>query len=254
MNKYYMEGSEQVLKEVQSTPEGLTTAEAEARLARVGKNKLKEAEKESLGRKFLNSIADPMIIMLIAAAAIQAVVTVLESAGKPSFGDFADVVVILVVVIINTIMSLVQESKAEAAMDALMQMTAATSKVLRDGKQVVLKSEDIVVGDVVVLEAGDAVPADCRILESYSMKAEEAALTGESVPVPKVIDIMMLKDGKEGIPLGDRKNMLYSGSTVVYGRGSAVVTATGMDTEMGKIAEVLSEAEKEQTPMQKKMA
>ncbi|MBR2098841.1 MAG: HAD-IC family P-type ATPase, partial [Firmicutes bacterium] len=254
MNKYYMEGSEQVLKEVQSTPEGLTTAEAEARLARDGKNKLKEAEKESLGRKFLNSIADPMIIMLIAAAAIQAVVTVLESAGKPTFGDFADVVVILVVVIINTIMSLVQESKAEAAMDALMQMTAATSKVLRDGKQVVLKSEDIVVGDVVVLEAGDAVPADCRILESYSMKAEEAALTGESVPVSKVIDVMMLKDGKEDIPLGDRKNMLYSGSTVVYGRGSAVVTATGMDTEMGKIAEVLSEAEKEQTPMQKKMA
>ena len=112
MNKYYMEGSEQVLKEVQSTPEGLTAAEAEARLARDGKNKLKEAEKEILGRKFLNSIADPMIIMLIAAAAIQAVVTVLESAGKPSFGDFADVVVILVVVIINTIMSLVQESKA----------------------------------------------------------------------------------------------------------------------------------------------
>ena len=195
-----------------------------------------------------------MIIMLIAAAAIQAVVTVLESAGKPSFGDFADVVVILIVVIINTNMSLVQESKAEAAMEALMQMTAATSKVLRDGKQVVLKSEDIVVGDVVVFEAGDAVPADCRILESYSMKAEEAALTGESVPVSKVIDIMMLKEGREDIPLGDRKNMLYSGSTVVYGRGSAVVTATGMDTEMGKIAEVLSEAEKEQTPMQKKMA
>ena len=254
MNKYYMEGSEQVLKEVQSTPEGLTAAEAEARLARDGKNKLKEAEKESLGRKFLNSIADPMIIMLIAAAAIQAVVTVLESAGKPTFGDFADVVVILVVVIINTIMSLVQESKAEAAMDALMQMTAATSKVLRDGKQVVLKSEDIVVGDVVVLEAGDAVPADCRILESYSMKAEEAALTGESVPVSKVIDVMMLKEGKEDIPLGDRKNMLYSGSTVVYGRGTAVVTATGMDTEMGKIAEALTEAEKEQTPLQKKMA
>ena len=254
MNKYYLEGWEEVLREVQSTPEGLTTAEAEARLARDGKNKLKEAEKESLGRKFLNSIADPMIIMLIAAAAIQAVVTVLESAGKPTFGDFADVVVILVVVIINTIMSLVQESKAEAAMEALMQLTAATSKVMRDGKQVVLKSEDIVVGDVVIFEAGDAVPADCRILESYSMKAEEAALTGESVPVSKVIDVMMLKEGREDVPLGDRKNMLYSGSTVVYGRGSAVVTSVGMDTEMGKIAAVLQEAEKEQTPMQKKMA
>ena len=254
MNKYYMEGWEEVLQEVQSSPEGLSNEEAAARLEKNGKNKLKEAEKESLARKFINSLADPMIIMLIAAAAIQAVVTVLESAGKPSFGDFADVVVILVVVVINTIMSLVQESKAEAAMEALMQMTAATSKVLRDGKQTVLKSEDIVVGDVVVFEAGDAVPADCRILESYSMKAEEAALTGESVPVSKVIDVMMLKEGKEDIPLGDRKNMLYSGSTVVYGRGTAVVTATGMDTEMGKIAEALTEAEKEQTPLQKKMA
>ena len=254
MNKYYMEGWEEVLQEVQSSPEGLSNEEAAARLEKNGKNKLKEAEKESLARKFINSLADPMIIMLIVAAAIQAVVTVLESAGKPSFGDFADVVVILVVVVINTIMSLVQESKAEAAMEALMQMTAATSKVLRDGKQTVLKSEDIVVGDVVVFEAGDAVPADCRILESYSMKAEEAALTGESVPVSKVIDVMMLKEGKEDIPLGDRKNMLYSGSTVVYGRGTAVVTATGMDTEMGKIAEALTEAEKEQTPLQKKMA
>ena len=254
MNKYYMEGWEEVLQEVQSSPEGLSNEEAAARLEKNGKNKLKEAEKGSLARKFINSLADPMIIMLIVAAAIQAVVTVLESAGKPSFGDFADVVVILVVVVINTIMSLVQESKAEAAMEALMQMTAATSKVLRDGKQTVLKSEDIVVGDVVVFEAGDAVPADCRILESYSMKAEEAALTGESVPVSKVIDVMMLKEGKEDIPLGDRKNMLYSGSTVVYGRGTAVVTATGMDTEMGKIAEALTEAEKEQTPLQKKMA
>ena len=254
MNRYYMEGSQEVLQELESSPQGLSSAEAEARLAKNGKNKLKEAEKESLGRKFVNSLADPMIIMLIVAAAIQAVVTVVESSGVPTLGDFADVIVILVVVVINTIMSLVQESKAEAAMDALMQMTAATSKVLRDGKQVVLKSEDIVVGDVVVFEAGDAVPADCRILESYSLKAEEAALTGESVPVSKVIDIMMLKEGREDVALGDRKNMLYSGSTVVYGRGSAVVTATGMDTEMGKIAEALTQAEKEQTPLQKKMA
>ena len=251
--KYYCEEKEAVLNEFRTTENGLAQAEAERRIAENGRNKLKEAEKESLAKKFLNSLADPMIIMLIAAAAIQAVVTVLQTGGDFDLGDFADVLVILVVVIINTIMSLVQESKAEAAMDALMQMTAATSKVLRDGKVVVIKSEDIAVGDVVVFEAGDAVPADCRILESHSLKAEEAALTGESVPVTKVIDVLYCRDSAD-VPLGDRKNMLYSGSTIVYGRGKAVVTSVGMDTEMGKIAEALNQAEKEQTPLQKKMA
>ena len=251
--KYYCEEKEAVLNEFRTTENGLAQAEAERRIAENGRNKLKEAEKESLAKKFLNSLADPMIIMLIAAAAVQAAVTVLQTGGDFDLGDFADVLVILVVVIINTIMSLVQESKAEAAMDALMQMTAATSKVLRDGKVVVIKSEDIAVGDVVVFEAGDAVPADCRILESHSLKAEEAALTGESVPVTKVIDVLYCRDSAD-VPLGDRKNMLYSGSTIVYGRGKAVVTAVGMDTEMGKIAEALNQAEKEQTPLQKKMA
>ena len=251
--KYYCEEKEAVLNEFRTTENGLAQAEAERRIAENGRNKLKEAEKESLAKKFLNSLADPMIIMLIAAAAIQAVVTVLQTGGDFDLGDFADVLVILVVVIINTIMSLVQESKAEAAMDALMQMTAATSKVLRDGKVVVIKSEDIAVGDVVVFEAGDAVPADCRILEAHSLKAEEVALTGESVPVTKVIDVLYCRDSAD-VPLGDRKNMLYSGSTIVYGRGKAVVTAVGMDTEMGKIAEALNQAEKEQTPLQKKMA
>ena len=251
--KYYCEEKEAVLNEFRTTENGLTQTEAERRIGENGRNKLKEAEKESLAKKFLNSLADPMIIMLIVAAAIQAVVTVLQTGGDFDLGDFADVLVILVVVIINTIMSLVQESKAEAAMDALMQMTAATSKVLRDGKVVVIKSEDITVGDVVVFEAGDAVPADCRILEAHSLKAEEAALTGESVPVTKVIDVLYCRDSAD-VPLGDRKNMLYSGSTIVYGRGKAVVTAVGMDTEMGKIAEALNQAEKEQTPLQKKMA
>ena len=252
--KFYLENVEEVFKQVKSSAEGLTSAEAEKRLAENGKNKLKEAEKESLFSKFIHSLADPMIIMLLVAALIQAVVAVVEAGGKPTLTDFADVLVILIVVVINTIMSLVQESKAEAAMDALMQMTAATSKVLRDGEVVVIKSEDIAVGDVVLLEAGDAVPADCRILESYSMKVEEAALTGESVPVTKIIDVLMCRDSNGDVPLGDRKNMLYSGSTVVYGRGKAVVTGIGMDTEMGKIADALSEAEKEQTPLQKKMA
>ena len=176
--KYYLENAKEVLSQTQSSEKGLSSAEAAKRLEKNGKNKLKEAEKESLFRKFVNSLADPMIIMLLVAAAIQGVVAVIEAGGKPTVREFADVFVILVVVIINTIMGLVQESKAEAAMDALMQMTAATSKVLRDGEVVVLKSEDVVIGDIVLFEAGDAVPADCRILESHSMKVEEAALTG----------------------------------------------------------------------------
>ena len=251
--KHYLEEAKDVLADLKTTENGLTSAEAEKRLAENGKNKLKEAEKETLFKKFIGSLADPMIIMLIVAAAIQGVVAVIEAKGQPTLGDFADVLVILVVVIINTVMSLVQESKSEAAMEALMQMTAATSKVLRDGEIAVIKSEDIVVGDVVVLEAGDAVPADCRILESHSIKAEEAALTGESVPVSKIIDVLMCNDTNADVALGDRKNMLYSGSTIVYGRGKAVVTGTGMDTEMGKIADALSQAEQEETPLQKKM-
>ena len=252
--KFYLEDVKTVLREVRSDENGLTSAEAEKRLAANGKNKLKEPEKDGLFKKIVSALADPMIIMLLIAALIQAVVAVIEAGGKPKLTDFADVLIILVVVIINTVMSLVQESKAEAAMEALMQMTAATSHVIRDGKIVTIKSEDIVVGDVVVLEAGDAVPADCRILESYSMKLEEAALTGESVPVTKLIDTLMLKKGREDVDLGDRNNMVYSGSTVVYGRGKAVVTGTGMDTEMGKIADALSQAEDEQTPLQIKMA
>ncbi len=252
--KVYLEDSEAVLKELGTSAEGLSSEEAAKRLEANGKNKLKEAEKEPLIKKFFKSLADPMIMMLIAAAAIQAVITVLEAHGSFKISDFADVLVILVVVIINTVMSLIQESKSEQAMEALMQMTAATSKIMRDGKVTVIKSEDVVVGDVVVLEAGDAVPADCRILESHSLKAEEAALTGESVPVSKIVDVLMCRDGQEDVALGDRKNMLYSGSTVVYGRGTAVVTDVGMSTEMGKIADALSEAEQEQTPLQKKMA
>ena len=255
--KHYLEPLEKVYTETGSGENGLSSAEAAKRLEANGKNKLKEAEKESLFKKLIGALADPMIIMLLVAALIQAVVAV---AGPISKGEaielkeFADVLIILVVVIINTIMSLVQESKAEAAMEALMQMTAATSHVLRDGKVVTVKSEDLVVGDVLVFEAGDAVPADCRIIESHSMKVEEAALTGESVPVTKIVDVLMCLDPKADIALGDRKNMMYNGSTVVYGRGKAIVVACGMDTEMGKIADALSAAEKEQTPLQIKMA
>ncbi len=253
MEKYYLEDAQEVLKKLDSSEMGLTSKEAKKRLEKNGKNKLKEGEKETLFQKFVNSISDPMIIMLLGAAALQAAVNALQMKDGFKLSEFADVIIILIVVIINTIMSLVQESKAEGAMSALMQMTASTSKVLRDNKISVVKSEDICVGDVIVFEAGDTVPADCRMIESQSLKAEEAALTGESVPVNKLIDILNLQEGKEDITLGDRKNMLYNGSTIVYGRGKAVVTACGMDTEVGKIADALNNATKELTPLQKKM-
>ena len=246
--KEYLKSTEEVLKDLQSNSNGLTTKEASKRLETNGYNKLKEPPKDGIIKKFFKSLMDPMIIMLLAAAAISGVTAIMS-------GDsLTDVVIILFVVIVNTILGMVQESKAEHAIDSLMEMTKATSKVIRDGTIQNIKSEDLVVGDVIVLEAGDAIPADCRILEAFSMKVEEAALTGESVPVTKIMDIINLKENTLDIPLGDRTNMLYSGSTLSYGRGKAVVVATGMDTEMGKIADALQKAEEGKTPLQKKMA
>ena len=244
--KFYTDEKGAVLQEVASTERGLAAAEAEKRLEANGKNKLKAAKKDSLIKRFFMQMADPMILILLAAAAISAVTSVYEGEAP------TDVFIILFVVIVNAVLGVYQESKAEKAIEALQEMSAATSKVLRDGEVVQIKSEDLVVGDVVLLEAGDAVPADGRLLESASLKIEEAALTGESVPVNKFIDIIHLRDGAE-VPLGDRKNMVYMGSTVVYGRGSFVVTATGMDTEMGKIADALANAAEGQTPLQIKL-
>ncbi len=247
--KFYTETTEETLKAVNSSENGLSSAEAEKRLEENGKNKLKEAKKDSLIKRFLKQLADPMIIILLVAAAISAVTAVIEG-GE----GFVDVFIILFVVIMNAVLGVYQESKAEKAIEALQEMSAATSKVLRDGKVTVVKSEDLVVGDVVLLEAGDAVPADGRIIENASMKIEEAALTGESVPVNKFIEIINLADESKDVPLGDRKNMVYMGSTVVYGRGAFVVTATGMETEMGKIADALANAAEGQTPLQIKLA
>lgn len=252
--QYYLKSINEVLKDVNSNENGLTNAEAKNRLETNGKNKLAEPPKDSLFKKFIKSLADPMIIMLLVAAFISAGTTVYTNLVTGAHESYADLFIILFVVILNTILSIVQESKAEQAISSLMEMTAATSKVIRNGKIKTVKSENLVVGDVIVLEAGDAIPADCRILESYSMKVEEAAITGESVPVTKIKDILMLEDSSKDISLGDRTNMLYSGSTVVYGRGTAVIVRTGMDTEMGKIADALSQSEKEETPLQKKMA
>ena len=165
----------------------------------------------------------------------------------------ADVIIIAVVVLLNACLGVLQESKAEQAIEALQTMTAATCKVLRDGRQVSIPSADLVPGDIVILEAGDAVPADGRLLEAVSLKIEEAALTGESVPVNKMIDVLNLTDQEKEIPLGDRTNMCYMGSSVVYGRGVAVITETGMDTEMGKIADALNQTQDESTPLQIKL-
>ena len=246
--RYYCEGKEEVLKQVQSSEKGLSTQEAQKRLEENGRNALEAAKGKSLFRRFLEQLADPMIIILLAAALVSGVLAVVEN------DSFADVIIILAVVIINAVLGVYQESKAEKAIEALQKMSAATSKVLRDGKVSIVPSEELVVGDVVLLEAGDAVPADGRLLESASLKIEEAALTGESVPVTKLIDLINLKENEKDVPLGDRKNMVYMGSTVVYGRGSAVITGTGMNTEMGKIADALAQAEDGQTPLQRKLS
>ena len=244
--KEYLSDYEEVLKEQQSSEDGLSSGEAEARLDKYGKNELEKGKKDSLFKRFMKELSDPMIIILIVAAVISGITAFYEGES------FADVIIIMAVVIINAVLGVFQESKAEAAIEALQEIAAATSKVLRDGKQVTLKSDELVPGDIVILEAGDAVPADGRIIECASMKIEEAALTGESVPVNKIVDLLQLNSQKD-VPLGDRKNMVYMGSTVVYGRGKAVVTGTGMNTEMGKIAKALSQAQDEATPLQIKL-
>ncbi len=248
MKRFFNQTAEEVLQDLATTASGLSTAQARERLEKYGPNKLKEGEKPTLLQRFLTQLKDPMLIILLIAAAVSAVTGLM--AGE---NEMAEVVIILAVVLLNAILGVIQESKAEAAIEALQTMTAATCKVLRDGKMTILHSDELVPGDVVLLEAGDAVPADGRILENASLKIEEAALTGESVPVNKALDVLGYSDGQGDVPLGDRKNMCYMGSTVVYGRGKAVITATGMDTEMGKIAGALAAAADEETPLQRKL-
>ena len=251
--KHYLHSVDEVFEAVNSTPEGLSSAGAEKRLAQNGKNKLAEAKKVSMFSRFIDQLKDPMIIILLVAAVISAVTEFIEH--DPSTGMYVptDSIIILVVVLINAVLGVIQESKAEKAVEALQKMSAATTKVLRDGKVEVVKSEDLVVGDVILLDAGDAIPADCRIFECASMKIEEAALTGESVPVTKLVNALMGKNDSDEVALGDRKNMAYMGSTLVYGRGKAVVVATGMDTEMGKIANAITLAEEGKTPLEIKL-
>lgn len=247
--KEYLASAEEVLEEQStSAASGLTAAEAQSRLASVGPNKLDEEEKTPMWKRFFEQMGDPMVIMLLVAAAISVITGFIQ--GEP---EWADAAIILSVVILNSVLGVIQEAKSEQALEALQEMSAAQSKVIRDGKMVHMASSELVPGDVVLLEAGDSVPADCRVIESASMKIEEAALTGESVPVEKHADVISLAEGADDVPLGDRKNMCYMGSTVVYGRGRAVVVGTGMNTEMGKIASALTSAKKELTPLQMKL-
>lgn len=245
--KYYLKSADEVLANLDSAEGGLSGAEASVRIAKNGKNKLKEAKKTPLIFRLLSQFTDPMIIILIAAAAVSAVTSVFQH-EFPS-----DVIIILAVVIVNAVLGVAQESKAEKAIDALQKMASATTRVMRDNHAQTVASEDLCVGDVVLLEAGDAVPADCRIIECASLKVEESALTGESLPVSKSDERICSADGEE-VPLGDRNNMIYMGSAVVYGRCKAVICATGMDTEMGKIAGAISAAGEGSTPLQKKLA
>ena len=244
--KPYLEEKDAVLTETGSAMEGLTDEEAAARLTRDGPNKLKEGRKESLLKKFIGELKDPMTVVLIIAAAVSAITAVY------AHESLTDTVIILAVVLVNACLGVYQESKAEAAIEALQQATAATAKVIRGGHQKTVRADEVVRGDLLVLEAGDAVPADARIVECASMKAQEAALTGESTDVEKQSEALACT-GNGDVPLGDRKNMVYMGSIVTYGRGHAVVTGTGMNTEMGAIADALTSAKEEETPLQIKL-
>ena len=235
----YLQSVEEVFKEVQSSPAGLSSQEAASRLEKYGANTLQEGKKKSLLEKFVDQFKDFMILVLLVAA----VVSMFAHSGEP---DPTDAIIILAVVLLNAILGVLQESKAEEAIEALKKMASPVASVLRDGHVEHIKGEDIVVGDVVILEAGDVVPADMRLFEVNTVKIEESALTGESVPVDK--DLVIPAGDEVGI--GDRTNMAFSSTNVTYGRAVGVVTSTGMNTEVGKIANMLANTEEGKTPLQ----
>ena len=223
---------------------GLTTAEADSRLQKYGLNKLNEKPPRTFFQRFMDQMKDVMIIILMIAALISVVLSIYNTMNGHE-AEWIEPIVIVLIVVLNGVMGVVQESKAEAALEALKNMTAPNAKVLRDGKMQSIPSAHLVPGDVIELEAGDFVPADCRLIRSSSLKCDEAALTGESVPADKVAT----DDIKEDAPLGDRFNMVHSGCAVSYGTAKALVIGTGMETEMGKIAALLDEEEKGMTPL-----
>lgn len=238
---------EELIEELDTEIEkGLTQSQVHERLARYGENRLKEKKKKTMLQRFLNQFRDVMILILIAASAVSFIVACTEGELK----EFFEPLLILLIVVLNAIMGVMQESKAEKALEALKKMSAPHARVIRDGKEVIADASGLVPGDIILLEAGDFVPADARLIKSNSLKSEEAALTGESVPSEKDSEAVV----EEKAPLGDRINMIYSGCTITYGSAKAVVTATGMETEMGKIAGMLENEAESDTPLQKKLS
>ena len=243
---YFTKTKDEVLKELETSENGLSHEQAAERLTKYGENKLADAKKTPLIVKFLSQFKDVMVIVLLVAAMVSLVVSIVN--GESS--ELVDACIIFGIVLLNAILGTIQESKAENALESLKKMSQPFAKVIRDGKIHKVKTTDIVPGDVVVLEAGDVVPADLYLIECASLKCEEASLTGESKPAEKQCDIAL----KEKTPLGDRVNMCFSSSTVVYGRGVGVVVATGSEAEMGKIANMLNETKADQTPLEKNLA
>ena len=244
--QYFNSDCRSALDDVGSSPQGLSERQAAERLAAEGKNALEGAKKKPFILKFLSQFTDPMIIVLLVAAVVSSAIALV----RKEYSELIDSAIILLIVIVNAVIGLVQESKAENALEALKNNNKPYSKVLRDGERKVIPTEDIVRGDIVILEAGDVVPADLRLISSASLKIEEAALTGESVPVEKDADAIV----GDKAALGDRINMAYSTGTVTYGRGSGVVVATGMHTETGKIAKMLTEVRESPSPLNRQLA
>ena len=243
----YSKNANELLRELNTDGHsGLSSAEVLVRKGKYGENKLREKKKKTTMQRFLDQFKDAMILILIAAAIISFVVVCVEQ----NWGELFEPALIVLIVILNAVMGVYQEGKAEKALDALKNMSAPHARVIRDGEEKIIDASELAPGDIIRLEAGDFVPADARLLHSAGLKSEESALTGESVPSEKDY----LAEVKEGAPLGDRHNMVYSGCSITYGTATAVVTATGMDTEMGKIANMLDNEEDSQTPLQQKLA
>ena len=242
----YSKNANELLNELKTNGHsGLSSAEALVRKGKYGENKLREKKKKTTIQRFFDQFKDAMILILIAAAIISFVVVCVEQ----NWGELFEPALIVLIVILNAVMGVYQEGKAEKALDALKNMSAPHARVIRDGEEKIIDAAELVPGDIIRLEAGDFVPADARLLHSAGLKSEESALTGESVPSEKDY----LADVKDGAPIGDRHNMVYSGCSITYGTATAVVTATGMDTEMGKIANMLDNEEEGQTPLQQKL-
>ena len=243
----YNQKIEEVLSNLETNElKGLSADAVREKQEKYGPNKLREKKKKTLFARFIDQFKDAMILILIAAAIVSFAVICVEK----NWGELFEPALILLIVILNAIMGVYQEGKAEKALDALKNMSAPHARVIRDGEEKIIDAAELVPGDIIKLEAGDFIPADARLIRSAGLKSEEAALTGESVPSEKDA----AAEVAEGAPLGDRHNMVYSGCSVTYGTGSAVVTAIGMETEMGKIANLLDSEEETQTPLQQKLA